>query len=424
MPSRRTITVHHARAVLRGAQRRGFDALPLLQRAGIPPLLLRDDTARVTPEQFTALVRAVYTATDDEFLGLGAAPSKPGTFAMMCCAALGCEDLGAATERAFLFYGLFPSGPRLALERHGPGRDPDAGHGEALCVVRNDLSRDEDRFVAQCLVVVWHRLSSWLIGDRIPLLRAEFAHPAPAPPHRAEYELLLGCPVRFGAERTAAAMDARRLSAPVVQDEATLGELLRRAPAALLSRHDYGTTVAEQVRRVLVPSLRAGGPARLPEAADVAARLAVSASTLRRRLRQEGTSFQELKDAVRQDAAIEGLVGGREPIAAVAARLGFSEDTAFHRAFRRWTGTTPGAFRSAAGGAEPFRTAADGTNAGANPTAVGEAAAGAKRTAVGEAGAGSAARNGAPHPLARRDPGDAPIAASRTAPRPAGRSPG
>lgn len=121
MPSRRTITVHHARAVLRGAQRRGFDALPLLQRAGIPPLLLRDDSARVTPEQFTALVRAVYTATDDEFLGLGAAPSKPGTFAMMCCAALGCEDLGAATERAFLFYGLFPSGPRLALERQGPG---------------------------------------------------------------------------------------------------------------------------------------------------------------------------------------------------------------------------------------------------------------------------------------------------------------
>lgn len=220
--------------------------------------------------------------------------------------------------------------------------------------------------------------------------------------------------MRFGAERTAAAMDARRLSAPVVQDEATLGALLRRAPAALLSRHDYGTTVAEQVRRVLVPSLRAGGPARLPEAADVAARLAVSASTLRRRLRQEGTSFQELKDAVRQDAAIEGLVGGREPIAAVAARLGFSEDTAFHRAFRRWTGTTPGAFRSAADGTEPFRTA------------VGEAAAGAKRTAVGEAGAGagSAARNGAPHPLTRRDPGDAPIAASRTAPRPAGRSPG
>ncbi|MEU6084746.1 AraC family transcriptional regulator [Streptomyces sp. NPDC047108] len=373
MPNRRTITVHHARAVLRGTRRAGIDAVPLLQQAGIPPLLLRDDRARITPEQFTGLIRAVYTATGDEFLGLGAAPSRPGTFAMMCCASLGCPDLGAATERAFRFYGLFPCGPRFSLERHAPAGEAGTGRGEAggvggeaagvggeaVCVVRNDLSHDEDRFVAQCLLVVWHRLSSWLVGRRIPLLRAEFAHPAPAGPHRAEYDLLFGCPVRFRAERTAAAVDARWLAAPVVQDESSLRELLRRAPAALLSRHDYGTTVTEQVRRVLVPALRGGGPARLPEAAEVAARLAVSPSTLRRRLHQEATSFQQLKDLVRRDAAIAALASGREPIAELAARLGFSEDTAFHRAFRRWTGTTPGAYRTAAGGegAETYRAA-------------------------------------------------------------------
>ncbi|MEV6317258.1 AraC family transcriptional regulator [Streptomyces sp. NPDC051776] len=396
MPSRRTITVHHARAVLRGVRHLGIDAVPLLQRAGIPPLLLRDDLGRVTPEQFTALLRAVCAATDDEFLGLGAAPSKPGTFAMMCCAVLGCRDLGAATERAFRFYGLFPSGPRLVLERHAGVCGPGDAAGAARCVVRNDLSRDADRFVAQCLIVVWHRLSSWLVGRRIPLLRAEFAHPAPAPPHRAEYDLLFGCPVRFGAERTAAAMDARWLSAPVVQDEAALGEMLRRAPATLLSRHDYGTTVAEQVRRVLTPSLRTGGPARLPEAADVAARLAVSPSTLRRRLRQEGTSFQELKDAVRQDAAIEGLVGGGEPIAEVAARLGFSEDTAFHRAFRRWTGTTPGAYRTAAGGAGADRAGTTARSGAGTTARSGARSGGASRGDTGRRGAEPCA----PHPRA------------------------
>ncbi|MEU1025768.1 helix-turn-helix domain-containing protein, partial [Streptomyces sp. NPDC005904] len=67
---------------------------------------------------------------------------------------------------------------------------------------------------------------------------------------------------------------------------------------------------------------------------------------LRRRLAEEDTSYQRLKDAVRRDAAIAGLVEGHEPIADLAARLGFSEDTAFHRAFRRWTGTTPGAYRT------------------------------------------------------------------------------
>ncbi|MGG8407039.1 helix-turn-helix transcriptional regulator, partial [Streptomyces sp. 12297] len=86
-----------------------------------------------------------------------------------------------------------------------------------------------------------------------------------------------------------------------------------------------------------------------PALGEVAGRLAVSPATLRRRLGAEETSYQQLKDQVRRDAAIAGLAEGGEPIAELAARLGFSEDTAFHRAFRRWTGTTPGAYRTRCG---------------------------------------------------------------------------
>ncbi|MEC4017027.1 AraC family transcriptional regulator [Streptomyces sp. H27-D2] len=346
---RRTISVHHVRAALRGAQRLGVDTLPLLQAAQIPPLLLGDDRARVTPEQFTRLVKALHRATGDEFLGLGAAPSRRGSFEMMCHATLGCRDLGAALRRAVRFYGLFPDGPDLAL--HAPASAPggpartggEDARPEAVFVIRNDLTHDEDHFLSECLIIIWHRLSSWLIGRRIPLLWAEFAYPAP--PYASEYALLFGCPVRFGAARTGAGFDPRWLAAPVIQDESTLTDLLHRAPADLLSRRDYGTTVAEQVRQVLVRALRGDGATRLPEVPAVAARLAVSPATLRRRLQAEGASFQRLKDAVRRDAAITGLVEGRETIAELASRLGFSEDTAFHRAFRRWTGTTPGAYR-------------------------------------------------------------------------------
>ncbi|TDU76690.1 MULTISPECIES: AraC family transcriptional regulator [unclassified Streptomyces] len=334
---RRTITVHHVRAVLAGAARSGIDTVPLLQEAQIPPLLLGDDRARITPAQFARLFRALYRTTQDEFLGLSAVPSRPGTFAMMCYASLGCRDLGAAVERAAAFYGLFPGGPELALEVTG---------AEARFTVHNDFARDEERFLTECVLAIWHRLSSWLIGRRIPLAYAAFAYPAP--PHEAEYEILFGCPVRFGAVRTGAAFDAHWLAAPLVRDEAALDAMLRRAPFDLLSRPEYGTTVAEQVRRALARQLRSSP--RLPALGEVAARLAVSPATLRRRLRQEGTSFQQLKDHVRRDAAIAGLAESGEPIAELAARLGFSEDTAFHRAFRRWTGTTPGAYRIASGG--------------------------------------------------------------------------
>ncbi|MFG2723305.1 AraC family transcriptional regulator [Streptomyces sp. NPDC048416] len=328
-----TITVHHVRAVLRGAERHGIDTVPLLQASGIPPLLLGDDRARVTPAQFAHLFRALYRATGDEFLGLGGAPSRPGTFAMMCHAVLGCHDLGGAMRRGTAFYGLFAHGPDLALEVTG---------ADAVFAVRGDLAgHDEDRFLTECLVIIWHRLCSWLVGRRIPLVRAAFGYPPP--PHRGEYESLFGCPVRFGDTRTEAVFDARWLTAPLVRDEAALGQMLRRSPFELLSRHAYGTTVGEQVGRALAGALRASP--RLPTLDETAARLAMSPATLRRRLAREGTSFQQLKDAVRRDAAIAGLAEGREPIAEIAARLGFSEDTSFHRAFRRWTGTTPGAYR-------------------------------------------------------------------------------
>ncbi|MFP3988626.1 AraC family transcriptional regulator [Streptomyces sp. E11-3] len=330
--ARRTVTVHHVRAVLRGAQRHGVDTVPLLQAAQIPPLLLGDDRARITSAQFVRLFRELYRVTQDEFLGLGSAVSRPGTFAMMCRASYGCRDLGSAVERAVTFYGLFPSGPDLTLERSAD---------EAVFAVRGELAGDDDHFLAECVLTIWHRLCSWLIGRRIPLRWATFAYPPP--PHKGEYEELFGCRVRFGAPRTGAGFAPHWLDAPLVRDEDELERMLRRAPFDLLSRREYDTTVAEQVRRTLVRAL--GDSPRLPALGEIAARLAVSPATLRRRLAAESTSYQQLKDTVRRDAAIAGLAEGREPIAELAARLGFSEDTAFHRAFRRWTGTTPGAYR-------------------------------------------------------------------------------
>ncbi|MFE9256385.1 AraC family transcriptional regulator [Streptomyces sp. NPDC006879] len=339
-----TITVHQVRAVLAGAYRHGIDPVPLLQAAQIPPLLLGDDRARITSTQFSRLFRALYRSTGDEFLGLASAPSRPGTFAMMCYAVLGCRDLGGAMARGIDFYRLFPSGPDLELR---------VEDGRAHFYVRNELAGDEGRFLTECMLIVWHRLCSWLIGRRITLRQTQFVHPSP--PHRDEYQVLFGCPVRFGERHSGATFDPGWLSAPLVRDEVEVDRMLRRAPFDLLSRRAYGTTVAEQVRRALVQRLR--GTPRLPTLPEVAERLAVSPATLRRRLNQEGTCFRQLKDQVRRDAAIAGLAEGGEPIAELAARLGFSEDTAFHRAFRRWTGTTPGAYRTGRATGGPARTA-------------------------------------------------------------------
>jgi hypothetical protein len=104
----RTISSHFARAVLGGAQRRGLDYSSLLQQLAISPELLDEPRARIAPEQFTRLIQGLWLALDDEYLGFGRGPSKPGSFAMMCHAVIHCRNLEKALNRGLLFYSLFP----------------------------------------------------------------------------------------------------------------------------------------------------------------------------------------------------------------------------------------------------------------------------------------------------------------------------
>jgi AraC-like DNA-binding protein len=73
--------------------------------------------------------------------------------------------------------------------------------------------------------------------------------------------------------------------------------------------------------------------------------LHLSVRTLYRRLEAEHTSFQQVKDEVRRDVAIDRLTNGREPVSQIAVELGFGDTSSFHRAFRAWTGMTPNAYR-------------------------------------------------------------------------------
>jgi AraC-like DNA-binding protein len=322
----RTIAIHYVTAALRGALRRGHDVAGLLAAAGIGEALLADERARVTPAQYSRLIQVLWDALDDEFMGLGPKPSKRGTFPTMCLLAVHCASLEDALRRGLAFYGLFDVRPAMALGEHD---------GVAAFTLSAAGVDDPDRFLVESLLVLWHRFSSWLIGRRIPLRGVDLAYPEP--PHGAEYHLIFGAPLRFSAPATTLTFDARFLRIPVVQDEAALRRFLRNSPAELLSRRDYGADASSQVRRML-----GGGVVGLE---NVAARLGMSAPTLRRKLAAEGTSFREVREQLLRDQAVASLVRGGESVEELARRLGFSEASAFHRAFKRWTGTSPGTYR-------------------------------------------------------------------------------
>ncbi|BCD83856.1 transcriptional regulator [Pseudomonas solani] len=326
----RTIASHFVRAALRGPARQGVDCTAILRNAGIQAALLDEPRARIAPEQFSRLMQLLWEALDDEYMGFGRQRSKRGTFAMMCHAIIHCRSLEKALGRGAMFYGLFPEAPRILLEREG----------ESVRLTVDDATLwDPDHFLVESLLVIWHRLGSWLIGQRIRLEEATFAYAEPE--HVGEYELLFPTTRRFDAPCTSLLFQARYLAMPLLQDERTLKHFLEHSPADLLARPDGGDSLNSQIRRLLGRDCR-----DWPDLEKVAQHLHISPQTLRRHLREEGTSFQELKDHLRRDLAIYHL--GRDELAIqdIAEQLGFSEPSAFHRAFKKWTGLTPGAYRA------------------------------------------------------------------------------
>ncbi len=161
------------------------------------------------------------------------------------------------------------------------------------------------------------------------------------PRHCADYRQLFGAPVRFGQGASRLAFDSRYLILPTKRDEASLRRFLRGAPANILVRYAYDEGLSSAVRRRLRPL----PPGDWPDLVGLARQLRMPASTLRHRLQQEGQTYRAIRDALRQELALQWLAEGRLGVADIAHELGFAEPSAFHRAFRKWTGATPAAFR-------------------------------------------------------------------------------
>ncbi|MEE4250179.1 MAG: AraC family transcriptional regulator [Alcanivoracaceae bacterium] len=177
------------------------------------------------------------------------------------------------------------------------------------------------------------------LGTAIGPQRIEM--PYPAPPEVAAYQEYFGCPVSFAADRARIWIPNEHLAIRMPTADPVAHRMYRAQCDSLLqSRSHSGEDVTERVRDHL--SLFSDS---FPVAHEVAAALGVSERTLRRQLDVADTSFRKLLDEVRADKAKELLGGGRASVELVARQLGYAEPASFIRAFQRWTGTTPAAYR-------------------------------------------------------------------------------
>lgn len=327
-----SVSIAFVRQAAQALARRGRDPAPCLLRCNIAPALLQSDSARVTPESFGALWLAIAAALDDEFFALDARRMKVGSFTTLCQLCLGAATLGEALRRMCRFFNILLDDTALRLEQ---------GAAEAALVLRSRAGLDPalQVFAHETLLVMAHGLACWLVGRRVPVRRARFGYARPA--WWPEYRAIFCSELEFGAAETRLALGARQLELPVVQTAASARDFLRGAPANFILKYRDDQSLASRLRR----RLRALPPEAWPGQAALAREFRLGASTLHRKLGQEGTSLREIRDVLRRDLAIRYLAGSALSIADIGAALGFAEPSAFRRAFKQWTGVRPGEYR-------------------------------------------------------------------------------
>jgi AraC-like DNA-binding protein len=167
-----------------------------------------------------------------------------------------------------------------------------------------------------------------------------------ARPPGTDRSRVLGCPTHFGCPETRFVFRRSLLERPLPRTDPALFHYLERHAAAVAEGLPTNADLAARVRRLVTDSLRGGEPTP----ARAAKALGVSQRTLQRRLRDEGTSFARIVDGTRRELSEHYLSEPNVAAFEVAFLLGYSEPSAFHRAFRRWTGMTPQEFRRRASG--------------------------------------------------------------------------
>lgn len=323
-----------SRALLDACDALRIDTDALLAAAELTRAEVSDPDARIPVEKMTALWAEAYARAGDPDLALHAVEALPfGAYAVIDFLARTSGTIGTALERISRYFPLINTAVELPitstgdevrldmLDRRGPGKLPRAyaEYTLAAIVLRT-------RFAA---------------GSDFPLVRVDFAYEPPSD-HR-EHVRIFGCPVRFNAECTGIVIARAIWDAPLQRGDSGLAAVLERHAQMMMAQLPRVSDAIERVRAAIHEQLKGGDPGL----DNVARKLGTSRRSLQRRLADENLTYAQVLDDVRSTMA-RAYLGQRElSIAEVAYLLGFSEQSSFTRAFRRWTGASPAEFRRA-----------------------------------------------------------------------------
>lgn len=269
-------------------------------------------------------------------------------FELMCHAIISCRTLGEALKRAerydHLCYPLLGYKMRLLIEDqqfklryHVRTQSSE----DVFAPNRWDWAEHFDSVAHVSGLVVWYKFCAWLIGENFELNSAHVSAPYVSEAYEKGAQQSLGCDISFNALESCLRGPIECLDLRVVHSPESLERFLDNSVYELIATADERRSTTAAIRSLISRDFNAG----LPSFQEMASFLHCSPSSLRRRLQRENTSYQEIKDQLRCEFAIDHLRNRNTRIDELAELLGFAEPSSFVRSFRSWVGMTPSAYR-------------------------------------------------------------------------------
>jgi AraC-like DNA-binding protein len=339
-----TFGAGYAKGLVNFAVSLGADRSELLRRAKLETPDLEDPDNRIPFDSYVALMKAGAQLAGEPALALkygqAVRMQELSIVGLICEACETTIEVGAQLNR----YG------RLVYDTS------DGKPADIIRVVRNEsglwMEAVTELFVAHPFVcesefarLVWNikamfGTTEYLQEHPFPL-EVHFAHPAPS--YRAEFDRVFSAPVVFGTKWNAMRFHEGFLALRQPPINRYVFGVLSDKANALLKSLETSKTVRGQIEGMLIPALHKGEPS----VEKIAEKMGLSRQTLYRKLKAEGATFEKLLDELRHKMALYYLNGRKVSVNETAYLVGFSDPSAFSRAFKRWTGASPRALRSA-----------------------------------------------------------------------------
>jgi AraC-like DNA-binding protein len=328
-----SVSLNVMRGLAAFVRERGIPTEVFLREAGLSAEFFDESSLFVVSDAERAL-RAAHQLTNEPALGLRLGQTAPPhMLSVVGQLLLTCPTIREALAELERFMPLLLRESRVHLVEQGE-------HASLIFDVAPAFA--SSRFVTELTVTLVLRVGRQLVQEVSAPLEVRVRHAAP--PWAALYDEAFGCRTVFSAERDEIVFPARWLDlAQPFADEA-LRSLMRHRAEVLLRTQETRQSVQSRVRTLLLEDQSLSEV----DSGSVARRVGMTPRSLRRRLRQEGVVLSDLVDELRREIAFRELRDADTPIKQIADRVGFSEVSAFHRAFKRWTGMTPAQYRAGA----------------------------------------------------------------------------